>query len=224
MPEPNAKLLTLHLLRYDSKPAVRAARAYHEAQESFAGTPGLLHAQPFATSDMVLPTPLRLGLLCAWEDGGAADAFLGGSPVFEALTREARSAAHLRLQAVRATGRWNGVTVTTEDSPPLASDEPVLAFVHGTLRPQYVSRFYRANLRVTRFAKRQAGFLGAMGVHETPLRFASLSWWRTLADATGYAYGPGDHRPVVKPYKEVPWATDWCTLRMRSLGPGELLL
>lgn len=205
-----AKLLTLHLVHCELRSAPRAARAAVSRTEELRATPGLLHAQPFATSNLFVPTPRRLGLLCAWDEVAAADAFLAASPVLAALGAPAQRSAHVRLQPVRATGRWNGVAMSVEPSPPLRDDEPVLAFVHGRLRRRHAVRFYRANVRVARFALRQPGFLGGMGLHETPRRFASLSSWRSLEHAQRYAYGPGEHEPVVRPYKEVPWAEDWC--------------
>src|SRR3712207_4619577 len=77
MPEAPASLVTIHLLRYDARTAVAAAR-FHQARAGALETtvPGLLHLQPFATSDMVTPSPRRLGLMCAWSDCSAADAFL----------------------------------------------------------------------------------------------------------------------------------------------------
>ena len=216
--------MTLHLMRYGSCSALRAVGTQRGRGRALRAVPGLLHAQPCATTNLFVPTLRRLALLCAWENPEAADSFLTSSPVLEALTTPARRAAHLRLQPVHAKGRWNGIILSTEGVPPLRADEPMLAFVHGQLRPRYALRFYRANVQVARFAINRRGYLGAMGVAETPLRFASLSSWESLADAQHYAYGPGEHQPVLRPYKEVPWASDWCVLRLRSLGPDQLLL
>ena len=219
-----ATLLSLHLMEYRPAAAARAIAAWRRSEGDLQATPGLACARPCATSNLFLPTLRRLGVLCAWEGAEAADAFIAGSPVLRALTGEAEDVSHLRLQPVRAVGRWHGVPFATDAAPPLRDgDEPLLAFVHGRLRPRHAPTFYRANVRVARFARRRPGFLGALGLHESPLRFASFSWWGSLAAAREYAYGPGDHRPVVRPYKEVPWASDWCSLRLRPLDEVRLL-
>ncbi len=218
-----ARVLTLQLWQLGPLAAARAAATSKLVAPRLRGTPGLLHAQPVATSDTVLLTPRRLGLMCAWEDAAAADAYLAG-PDAAVRDRAAARSAVLRLQPVRAAGRWRGVTLATDDHPPLAPGEPVLAFVYGRLRPRYAGTFYRRNVRVARWARGHDGYLGAMGVHESPRRFASLSSWRSVEEMRRYAYGPGEHLPVVRPYKEVPWADGWCFARLRPLGPVDLLL
>lgn len=220
---PTAELLTLHVMRYAASSAPRAVWVAHRRGDKLRATPGLLRAQLCATSNTVLPTPGRLALLCAWKDPASAECFLNTSPVLRWMTADAQRTSHVTLKAMRATGRWHGIAVATDDCPPLTDVEPVLAFVHGRLRPRHAARFFRTNVSVARFARRQPGLLGAIGIHESPLRFASLSRWRSLAALQSYAYGPGAHQPVVQPYKQVPWAVDWCFLRLRAYGSTDFL-
>ena len=61
-----------------------------------------------------------------------------------------------------------------------------------------------------------------MRIPESPLRFASLTRWRTSEELRGYAYGRGRHRDAVRPYRDTPWARDLAVVRFgvdRALMP-----
>ncbi len=217
-----ATLLSLHLMRYGARDAARAVVTERRRRTELASTPGLLGARPVLLTGLVPSPPERLGLFCAWEGAAALEAFEAESRVLAALLAPARGVERLRLQPVRVSGTWRGVTVATQDAPALGPDEPLLALVHARLRPRHAARFHATNLRVARAARRAPGYLGGFGLAESSRRFGSLSSWASTSAMRAYAYAPGTHRPVVRPARETPWSEDWFVARLRKLGPDAL--
>ncbi len=194
----HAGAASLHLLRTDPLRAGRLARSTLPEQE----VEGLLHAQPVATATLTWPTPWRYGVLCAWSAVAAvAPLHLG--------RREVPPAVVLVPRQVR--GSWRGIAWTPGAAD--GEDEEVVAFVGGRLVGRHVARFFGENVGVAAVARRSPGFLHGMGLFESPLRFASFSRWRTAEELRRFAYAPGPHREVVRPYKATPWATDHVAVR-----------
>ena len=211
-------VVSLHLARHTPAAAVRGLLSVERRSRELRREPGLCAGRACWTSNLQMATPDRMALFCAWESAVAADAFRAHSPLLESFCDGAREARHFKLEPVRVRDSWRGWEPDTSEVEPLAPDEPLAAFVYARLRPRYMPTFVRANLKAERFARRQPGYVGGLGVHEGPRRFASFSVWRSLDAVQRFAYQPGDHRPVIKPSMNVPWGHEQFSARLRPLS------
>jgi hypothetical protein len=186
--------------------------------------PGLGAAHLFATFDPSAltggrPTPRRWALLCGWNEAEGLDELLAGSPMLGAFLEDALEGWYVRLEPVRVVdGSWRGWRPATEGVRPLADDEPVIVMTYGRLKRRHVPAFLRANRRALAQALRHPGMLSWLGLSDAVPVASTFSLWRSIADVQGYAYGPGDHEPVARHSKRVPWADDYFFARFRPLA------
>src|SRR5437868_714001 len=88
-------------------------------------TPGLRYAATTVAAPLgprLLPTPQpgRVGLIAAWDDDAAIDAFLEGDP----LARRLAGGWHARLEPLRASGAWRALPELSAPERPVDDDEP----------------------------------------------------------------------------------------------------
>jgi hypothetical protein len=218
-----ALLASLHLARYSARGAVRAVVAMHRRRAELESMPGLGAAHLFFTFDSSAltggrPTPRRWALLCGWNEDEALDEALVASPVLEGFLDEALESWYVRLEPVRVVdGSWRGWRPSTEGVRPLADDEPVIVMTYGRLKRRHIPAFLRANRRALAQAMRHPGMLSWLGLSDAVPVASTFSVWRSIADVQRYAYGPGDHQPVARHSKAVPWADDYFFARFRPL-------
>jgi hypothetical protein len=97
------------------------------------------------------------------------------------------------LEPVRVHGEWHGVTLQP-DAEPLRLDDPVVVLISGELRARYTLAFLRDNAEVGRQLQTAAGYLGGLGLADTPQTTTSLSCWRTGRESQRFAFAEGAHR------------------------------
>jgi hypothetical protein len=165
------------------------------------------------------PTPRRWALFCGWDSDDGLAEFLQSSAVLEEFSTDARELWHVTLQPVRlVSGSWRGWTPSVDGSATMRADEPVIVMTYGRLRPRYVPRFLRKNRRIVANALRQPGLVAQIGLSDTVRTASTFTLWRSQADAVRFAYGVGDHKPVVRPSKDAPWADDYFFARFRPIA------
>jgi len=131
----------------------------------------------------------------------------------------ARESWHARLQPVRLTsGSWRGWQPQANGAEPLANDEPVAVITYGVLRPRYVPAFLWNNRKAVRHAARSDGLLARIGLMDRIRTASTFSLWRSQGEMVRFAYGPGNHKPVVSVSKNTPWAHDYFFARFRILA------
>jgi hypothetical protein len=94
---------------------------------------------------------------------------------------------------------WHGWSPSAEGSASLSSDEPMVAIVHGIVRPRYLGNFFKNNLHAASRASHHPGHRGSVDISSAlPFEHTSISLWETLKLARDYAYAPGAHSHAMK--------------------------
>ena len=108
------------------------------------------------------PTPRRMALLSAWEDG--ADAEAGWSAVLGGLCATAREHWHVASDVVRAafTEPWKGWMADAGGARPLADDEPALILIAGDLYARHAPAFMKDVPGAVAHAFAHPGYAAAM--------------------------------------------------------------
>lgn len=173
----------------------KAGRLFRENVDRRA-VPGLRYGVVTTTARLdggVLPRPTlgRVGLVGAWEDDEALDAFLAE----HALARELADGWHVRLRPSHVFGHWVDVPdAAAEASEPLGDDEQAAALTIGHTRLRRTLPFMRAAAAAEAQAVADASLIAGIGLARPPRLVGTFSLWRTLAAMRGYARGDGDER------------------------------
>jgi hypothetical protein len=161
----------------------------------------------------------RWGMFAVWDDDAALDRFLATSPVARRWAALAQERYVVRLAPVRWHGAWG-------DRDPLAGavavdagEGPVAILTRAAIRTRCAPAFYRAVAEPDADLPRQPGVLAAVGIGERPLlRQANFSLWRTLEDATRYAYARPAHGDVIRRARAEDWFAEELFARFVPYG------
>ncbi|HYZ30267.1 MAG TPA: hypothetical protein VE570_14490 [Thermoleophilaceae bacterium] len=148
----------------------------------------------------------RWAMFAVWDDDAALDAFLASSPVARRWARLAEERYDVRLAPVRWTGAWGGRDPLAGSLPVEADGRPVAILTRASIRAPSARAFYAAIAAPDADLPLQPGALAAVGFGERPLlRQGNFSLWRTLDDATRFAYKRPAHGTVVRRARVERW-------------------
>jgi hypothetical protein len=157
----------------------------------------------------------RWGMFAVWDDDAALDAFLGASPV----ARRWAALAHERYVVRLAPVRWHARDPFEGAVPAALGTGPAAILTRAAIRPRRARAFYGAVAAPDADLPRQPGLLAAVGIGERPLlRQANFSLWRSLEDATRFAYARHPHGTVVRRARAEDWFAEELFARFVPYG------
>ena len=204
-------ILSVHLAHVGGRAALRALRSPLRPQE----VPGLRWAE--ATAPLAIghvpPRPLltSTGLIAAWEDDAALDAFLTDHPRAAALA----GGLAVRLAPLSASGSWAALPELADLRGSASPQEAVGVLTLGRLRLSQAARFVRATARAERTLLSEPALLLSVGLARPPF-LATFSLWRDLAGMQDYAYrAGGGHAEVSAAHHVEPFHSEAAFVRLR---------
>ena len=165
--------------------------------------------------------PRRWALFAVWSEEAALEAFLAESAVAARWRELGDEAWHVRLEVLRARGRWGGWTAdggrrTAEVDGRRTAVAPVAVLTRAAIRPSRLIAFHRATPPPARELERAPGVLGALGVGERPIGTqATFSLWASEEDMRRYAYESPAHVDVIRRRREERWYSEELFARFR---------
>lgn len=216
-------LASFHLVRYPRSTAPEGLSRMGLDRPLLRKTDGLEFWKLMGTGrgrTMTLSADLRRWALFAlWSDEQALDRFLAESPVSQRWESLAAERWHVRLDLLRAHGRWSGRSIGAAPATAAVGDGPVAVLTRATIRPRRLLAFYRAIDPPSRRLDQDAGVVASLGMGEFPIaRQATFSLWRSEAALREYAYGHGAHRDVVRRTRDERWYSEELFARFRPYG------
>lgn len=154
-------------------------------------------------SSRLLPSPSRgsVGLIAAWDDDAALDAFLAEHPTAAALASGYRT----RLHPTRVVGAWPQLPDLPRHEQP-QREGPVAVLTLGHLRLQRTAAFLRASARAEADALASPALLLATALARPPRLVATFSVWRDIASMRNYVgQFAGGHRHATASHAARPF-------------------
>jgi hypothetical protein len=200
------KPAALRLMRDKRRPRTAAGLRYAE----------LTTAAPLSAHLLPRPTLGRIGLIAAWENDQALDAFLAGHPLAEELAQ----GWHVRLAPTRIFGAWSKLDGLVAREMPMADDEPAAVLTLGRLRLSQTVRFLRASAAAEGLARRDPALLASTGLARPPSLVATFSLWRSTSAMRAYARGDVEkaHLVATRAHAARPFHHESAFIRFRPYG------
>ncbi len=194
-------VVTLHLWGVPARAVPRAVLHMAADRLPLRATPGLRFGKLLGTGTGRTFTardadPRRWGLLAAWDDDAAADAFEGG-PLPQRWRRFADEEWAARLEPLAARGLWSGREPFGTPAP-RPWDGPVAAVTRARLVLRRAARFWAAVPPVSADLHRTPGLRLAVGIGEAPIGLqGTFSVWDSTSALNAFAYRRPEHTAVV---------------------------
>jgi hypothetical protein len=184
-----------------------------------ANVPGLLYAETVGAAPLsgsLLPAPQRtgrVGLLAAWEDDAAFEAFAAEHP----LARRLSDGWQVRLEPLHVYGAWPELPGLPSGEIEVGEEEPVAVLTIGRLRLRRIRPFLRASAGAEGEAVANPAMLAATGLARPPRLVSTFSLWRNVAAMREYARGhrEGAHPAATRAHRENSFHHESAFIRFR---------
>jgi hypothetical protein len=196
-------IVSVHLADVGPRAALAALRRPPRRD----GVPGLTYAETVTTAPLgggLLPSPSpgRVGMIAAWDDDEALDAFDRDHP----LAATFAGGWEVRMQPLRVSGHWPEMPDLPAQPLPIDDEEPVIALTLGRLRLRRALPFLRSAAPAEADAVEDAALLASTGLARPPHLVSTFSIWRSMAAMREYAYGKdGSHQAAVRSDRAHPF-------------------
>lgn len=179
---------------------------------------GLLYSEPVGAAPLgghLLPRPQpgRVGLIAAWEDDAAFEAFLAEHP----LARRLASGWQVRLQPLHVYGSWSPLPGLPSKEIAVDEAEPVAVLTIGRLRLRRVRPFLRASAAAEAEAVSNPAMVAATGLARPPRLVSTFSIWRNVDTMREYARGhsEGAHPAATRAHRQNSFHHESAFIRFR---------
>jgi len=184
-----------------------------------ADVPGLRYAEsvapaPLGAGLLPTPTPGRAGLIAAWDDDAALDAFLTSG---HATARTLAGGYRIRLRATRIVGAWPPLGDVAETLEAGTDEGPAAVLTLGRLRLRRALPFLRASAGAERDALASPDLLLSTGLARPPRLVATFSVWRDVPTMRAYVDREGGgHRTATGAHGAEPFHHASAFIRFRA--------
>jgi heme-degrading monooxygenase HmoA len=208
-------IVSVHVASLGRRAALNALRRPPQPGD----VPGLRYAETAITAPLgsgsLAPRPRfdRIGLIAAWDDDGALDAFSGRHPL-GALLGDAGWM--IRLAPLRVSGAWPEMPGLPSSALPVDDEEPVAVLTLGRLRLHRALPFLRSAAPAESEVATEPGLLASAGLARPPHLVSTFSVWRTAAAMRDYSYRKqGAHQAAVRADRARPFHRQSAFIRFR---------
>ena len=207
-------LLSVHLIPSS------ASQSLARLRWSPAPTGGLIWSETLLATPLGQKGPPRLdgnGLIAAWQDDAALDAFLADDPLAERLD----GGWHARLEPLRAYGSIPELPDLGRPERPVDPGEPVAVLTFGRTKLHRLPDFLRASAKAERQAVEDPGLLLSTAMAAPPRTVATFSVWRSAEAMRAYAVTAGAaHAEAMKVNAARPFHREQLFARFRPTASG----
>ncbi|HWA53493.1 MAG TPA: hypothetical protein VG816_04900 [Solirubrobacterales bacterium] len=183
-----------------------------------ADVPGLLYAETVTAAPLgagLLPTPQpgRMGLLAAWEDDAAFEAFTAQHP----LAHRFSNGWQVRLQPLHVYGAWPELPGLPSKEIEVGDEEPVAVLTIGRLRLRRIWPFLKASAGAEGEAVDNPAMLASTGLARPPRLVSTFSIWRDVGTMREYARGHSDgaHPAATRAHRQNSFHHESAFIRFR---------
>lgn len=156
---------------------------------------------PLSSARLARPSPGRVGLIAAWDDDAALDAFLAEHPTATALASGYRT----RLRPTRVVGAWPELPDLPRYEQP-QREGPVAVLTLGRLRLHRTAAFLSASARAEADALASPALVLATALARPPGLVATFSVWRDIDLMRDYVgRSAGGHRRATASHAARPF-------------------
>jgi hypothetical protein len=164
---------------------------------------------PLGPSLVPSPRPGTVGLIAAWDEDDAIDAFLTEDPV----GRRLGEAYEARLAPTRIVGEWPELG-DFDLKPAGSGDETVAVLTLGRLKPSRGPSFLRASAKAEGDALASPGLMAATGLARPPRLVATFSIWRSVGEMRAYVeQSSGGHKLATTTHARRPFHSQSAFIR-----------
>ena len=152
----------------------------------------------FARTVLAPPALKRLAFFGVWEDENALQDFMNTSHLVREWAERGDEAWHLWLKPIRSTGTWHQTNPLEGCDRTNVSESPVAVLTRGDVRIPKLPAFWLLGARLARDVRQAPGFIAGVAMTErSVVEVATFTVWRSLDDATNFAYQRRAHAEVV---------------------------
>jgi hypothetical protein len=196
----------------------RAAPQVFRSKPRPADVPGLTYAETVGAAPLsgrLLPTPRadRVGLIAAWEDDAAFEAFAAEHP----LARRLSHGWQVRLEPLHVYGSWPELPGLPSQEIEVSKDQPVAVLTIGRLRLRRIWPFLKASAAAEGEAVANPAMLASTGLARPPRLVSTFSIWRNVGAMREYARGHSDgaHPTATRAHRQNSFHHESAFIRFR---------